>query len=69
MATQQMTSYKNYNVALARATNTPIYSAVGFQVTPNQVKQVSNFISTNDVQMPNLKVIPPKPTAPAPASN
>ncbi len=67
MATQQMTGYKNYNVALARATNTPIYSAVGFQVTPNQVKHISNFISANDVQMPNLKVIPPKPTAPAPA--
>jgi len=64
---QQITSYKNYNVALARATNTPIYAGVGQQITPNQVKQVTNFVSANTAKMPNLKVIPPKPTAPAPA--
>lgn len=72
MVRQQITGYKNYNVALARATNTPIYAAVGQQITPNQVKQVTNFVSANTAKMPNLKVIPPKPTqapAPAPASN
>ncbi len=67
MAVQQMNHYKNYNIALARATNTPIYAGVGQQVTPNQVKQINNFVSANVVKMPKLNVIPPKPTAPTPA--
>lgn len=73
MAVQQLNNYKNYNIALARATNTPIYAGVGQQITPNQQKQVANFVTANTAIMPNLKVIPPKPTntapAPAPSSN